>query len=112
MLLGTLVLLALLAVAQFVRGTLTEFSWSRLEKHLSASPELMSRIFQRYEDVAASFRALFWALFGGLGILTAYSGAAGSIGDHRFLVLWLTFLAFQILIARPLASAFAESFLG
>jgi len=112
MLLGTLVLLALLAAAQFVRGTLTEFSWSRLERRFSSRPELMSRIFQRYEDVAASFRAIFWVTFGLLGVLTAYSGAAGAISDEWFLVAWLTFLAFQILIARPLASAFAEGFLA
>jgi CBS domain containing-hemolysin-like protein len=112
MLLGTLVLLTLLAAAQFVRGTLSEFSWSRLEKRLNGKSELLSRIYQGYEDVAASFKAIFWVLFGALGILTAYSGAAGSIGDNRYLILWLSFLAFQLLIARPLASAFAEDFLA
>jgi len=111
MLLGTTVLLLMLAGAQFVRGTLSEFSWSRLEKHCLGKPELLSRVFQRHEEVAASFRVVFWIIFGTLGVLVAYSGAAGAIGDNRYLILWMSFLAFQLLIARPLASAFAEGFL-
>src|SRR5687768_183392 len=111
MLLGTTVLLVLLAGAQFVRGTLSEFSWSRLEKYCLGKPELLSRIFQRHEEVAASFRVVFWIIFGTLGVLVAYSGAAGAIADNRYLVVWVGFLAFQLLIARPLASATAERFL-
>jgi len=112
MLLGMAFLLLLLGAAQFVRGTLSEFSWGRLEKHCLGRPELMSRIFQRHEEVAASFRVVFWIIFGMVGLLIAYSSAAGTVGDHRFLLLWTTFLAFQLLIARPLASAFAEGFLS
>src|SRR5215207_439651 len=112
MLLGMAFLLLLLASAQFVRGTLSEFSWGRLEKHCLGRPELMSRIFQRHEEVAASFRVVFWIIFGTVGLLIAYSSAAGTVGDHRFLLLWVTFLAFQFFFARPLASAFAEGFLS
>jgi putative hemolysin len=112
MLLGMAVLLVLLGGAQFVRSTLAEFSWSRLEKHCHGSPELVSRIFQRHDDVKASFRVVFWIIFGAVGVLIAFAGADDAVGDHRFLMLWTSFLAFQLLIAKPLAASFAEPFLS